>query len=62
MADSELVVELQRHGTVRGRASRTQRGGNQRALGDFLPRRTCSFGAFYVHFNAVGTLGRESDP
>src|SRR6266853_3315160 len=56
ITDSELAVELQRHGTVRCRSSRAQGSSNHRAFGDFLARRARGLGGFYVHFDAVGAL------
>src|SRR4029077_7634382 len=43
------------------RPSRAQGSSNQCALGNFLARGTCRFRAFYVPFDAVWTLGRNSN-
>src|SRR5437773_7537282 len=59
IASSQFVVELQRHGAVRGCSSRSQGSSNHRAFCDFLARRAGGLRALYVHFDAVRALGRE---
>src|SRR5437867_4073068 len=58
---SGLVVELQRHGAVRGSSPGAQGSGQQGTFGHFLARSTHSLCGFYVHFDAVGALRRAGN-